>query len=203
MFVRTIYAVGDPDKIDAAVEALQGEGRDLVAQHRGYRGMGIFVDRELGKLLAGTWWDSEQDRDASNKAVRARRASMLSPFATALTVDDYEVAASHGLQQPQPGAGFRLSRLEFDPADGHLVAETFQGTAMDGIKAIPGVIGAALFIDRAAGRATAGVIYLDHVALSRSRSAQAAVRGVATAKAHLTVRSVEEFEVAFTEMIMP
>jgi hypothetical protein len=203
MFVRTIYAVGDPAKIDTAVEALKGEGRTPLVQQVGFRGMGLFVDRELGKLLTGTWWDSEKARKDSDDALRDQRMAILMPFTTSVAVDDYEVVADHRAETPQPGAGFRMSRMEFDPFDADLVAETFRGTALERLTAIPGVIGASLFINRAAGRAAAGVVYKDHAALAASRSAQAAVRDEATGKAHLTVRSVEEFEMVFTDMVQP
>jgi len=203
MFVRTIYAVGDPAKLDTAVEALSGEGRELLARQPGFRGMGLFVDREMGKLLAGTWWESERARQDSDEALRARRAAMLTPFATAVAVDNYEVAAFHRPEQPSGGACFRLSRLEFEPADADLVADTFQGSSLESLTMIPGVVGASLFINRTAGRATAGVIYRDRAALTGSRGAQAAVRDDATAKAHLAVRSVEEFEVVFADVVRP
>jgi hypothetical protein len=45
-----------------------------------------------------------------------------------------------------------------------------------------------------------GVLYTDHKALAASRAAQAAVRGEAITKARFTLRSVEEFELAFMAM---
>jgi hypothetical protein len=45
------------------------------------------------------------------------------------------------------------------------------------------------------------MIYQDRATLTASRSAEAAVRDDLTAKTHLTVRGVEEFEVVFADMI--
>lgn len=201
MFVRTVYAVGDPQKIDAAVEAVRGEGRGMLSEQPGYRGMGLFVDRELGKLLIGTWWESEEARQESDNALRARRAELLHPFATTMTIDNWEVIAAHRPEQTPSGACMRLSRMEFDPMDADLAAETLRGLVMDRLKALPGVIGAAMFMNRSAGRSSVSAIYQDRAALAQSRAPVAQLRDEATGKAHSTVRSVEEFEVVLTESI--
>ena len=201
MFVRTVYAVGDPQKIDAAIEALSDEGRMLLAAQPGYRGMGLFADRELGKISIGTWWESEKARQDSDDALRTRRAELLHPFATAMTVDNWEVIASRRPEQVPAGACLRLSRMEFDPMDADLAAETMRGMVMDRVAAIPGVIGVAMFMNRSAGRSSIGVIYRDRATLAQSRAPVAQLRDEAVGKAHSTVRSVEEFEVIVTETI--
>lgn len=201
MFVRTVYAVGDPQKIDAAIEALKDEGRMLLAAQPGYRGMGLFADRELGKLSIGTWWDSEKARQDSDDALRTRRAEILHAFATAMTIDNWEVVAAQRPEQLPSGACMRMSRMEFDPMDADLAAETMRGMVMDRLKAIPGVIGVAMFMNRSAGRSSIGVIYQDRTALAQSRGPVAQLRDEAVGKAHSTVRSVEEFEVIVTESI--
>lgn len=201
MFVRTVYAVGNPQQIDATVELLSSEGRMLLAAQPGYRGMGLFVDRELGKVSIGTWWHSEKARQDSEDALHARRAELLHPFATSMTIDNWEVVAATRPEQSPPGACMRQSRLEFDPMDADLAAETMRGMVMDRLKAIPGVIGIAMFMNRSAGRCAIGVIYQDRSALVQSRSPAAQLRDEAVGKAHSTVRSVEEFEVVLIESI--
>lgn len=201
MFVRTIYAVGDPQKIDAAIEALSNEGRMLLAAQPGYRGMGLFADRELGKLSIGTWWESEQARRDSDEALHTRRSELLRPFATAMTIDNWEVIAASRPEQTPAGACMRMSRLDFDPMDADLAVETLRGMVMDRLKSIPGVIGVAMFMNRSAGRSSVGVIYKDRAALTESRGSAAQLRDEAVGKAHSTVRAVEEFEVILTEAI--
>lgn len=201
MFVRTVYAVGDPQKIDAAIETLSSEGRMLLAAQPGYRGMGLFADRELGKISIGSWWESEKARQDSDDALHTRRAELLHPFATAMTIDNWEVVAATRPEQVPSGACMRQSRMEFDPMDADLAAETMRGMVMDRLKAIPGVIGVAMFMNRSAGRSSIGVIYQDRAALAQSRGPVAQLRDEAVGKAHSMTRSVEEFEVIVTESI--
>ena len=173
----------------------------LLAAQPGYRGMGLFADRELGKLLIGTWWESEKARQDSDDALHTRRAELLHAFATAMTLDNWEVVAATRPEQLSAGACMRQSRMDFDPMDADLAAETMRSMVMDRLKALPGVIGVAMFMNRSAGRSAISVVYQDRSALVQSRSPVARLRDEAVGKAHSTVRSVEEFEAVLIESI--
>ncbi|MCI3271123.1 hypothetical protein [Streptomyces cylindrosporus] len=200
MFVRTVYATGDPAKIDSAVRALNAQGRDLLEERPGYRGAGIFVDRELGKLLAVSWWETEEARRNSDEVMRERRGSLLEPFAATTAVDNYEVLVFHPVRQPAAGGGLRLTRLEFDPMDADLLADTFRATVVPRIETLAGLARTSLLVDRERGRGLVGALFTDHQSLAASRGAQAAARHEGAAKAHVTVTGLEEFEVVFTDV---
>ncbi|MFC8519526.1 hypothetical protein [Streptomyces sp. NPDC057257] len=200
MFVRTVYATGDPAKIDSAVRALNAQGRDLLEERPGYRGAGIFVDRELGKLLAVSWWETEEARRNSDEVMRERRGSLLEPFAATTAVDNYEVLVFHPVRQPAAGGGLRLTRLEFDPMDADLLADTFRATVVPRIETLAGLARTSLLVDRERGRGLVGALFTDHQSLVASRGAQAAARHEGAAKAHVTVTGLEEFEVVFTDV---
>ncbi|MCX5052761.1 MULTISPECIES: hypothetical protein [unclassified Streptomyces] len=200
MFVRTVYATGDPSKVETALRALNSQGRDLLEERPGYRGSGIFVDRELGKLLAVSWWESEDTRRNSDEVMRERRASLLEPFAATTAVDNYEAVVFHQVRQPAAGGGLRLTRLEFDPMDADLLAETFRASVVPRLETLAGLARASLLVDRERGRGLVGALFTDRHSLTASRGAQAAARHEGAAKAHVTVTSLEEFEVVFTDV---
>ncbi|MFJ5837910.1 hypothetical protein ACIQGO_14295 [Streptomyces shenzhenensis] len=200
MFVRTVYATGDPTKIDAAIRALNTAGRELLADRPGYRGAGVFADRELGKLLSASWWVSAADRHNSDEVMRVKRAALLEPFAGTVTVDNYEVAALHVLQHPRVGGGLRVTRLEFDPADTDLLADVFRAAVLPRLEAARGVAGASLFVDRERGRGMVGMLFVDRDSLAASRADHALARHEGVAKAHATVTALEEFEVVHADV---
>ncbi|QGV79167.1 hypothetical protein [Streptomyces ficellus] len=204
MFVRTTYATGDPAKLDGAVRALTTEGREQLAAEPGYRGAGLFMDRETGKLMTGTWWEDEEALRGSADRMSEVRARMLSGFAATVTVDNWEAVVGARPEGP-PGedARFRLTRLEFAPADAGLLVDAFQNDALPRLRGLPGYLGGSLLIDRSGGRAMAGAIHADGDALAASRGPAAEVRGAATGKARATVRALEEFRVAMLETRPP
>lgn len=149
-------------------------------------------------MLVGSWWEDEASRQASDERLRERRQALLAPFVTTLVTDNWEVAVNYRPSvPPHPGAGFRLVRLEFDPADADLLADTFEHTALPRLREMAGFEGAALFVNRDKGTATVGALYTDRAALAATRGPTAAVRGEASEKARFTTRSIEEFVSAF------
>jgi len=200
MFVRTVYATGDPAKVDTAIRALNSQGRDLLEERPGYRGAGIFVDRELGKLLAASWWESEDARRNSDEVMRERRGALLEPFAATTAVENYEAVVFHQVRQPEAGGGLRITRLEFDPMDADLLAETFRASVVPRLDTLSGLARAVLLVDRERGRGLVGTTFTDRGSLAASRGPQASARHEGAAKAHVTVVGLEEFEVVYADV---
>ncbi|MDW4908828.1 hypothetical protein RB628_26675 [Streptomyces sp. ADMS] len=200
MFVRAVYATGDPANIDTAIEGLSTEGRELIARQPGFRGFGLFVDRKLGKLLTASWWETEESRRYSDEALRERRAALLERFAATTATDNFEAVVFHPVRQPRAGAGLRVTRVEFDPSDADLFAETFRATVIPKLETLPGLAGASLLIDRDRGRGLVAAVFADRESLAASRGGQAAARHEGAAKAHVTVTGLEEFEVVFSDV---
>ncbi|MEU0271479.1 antibiotic biosynthesis monooxygenase [Streptomyces sp. NPDC006307] len=194
MFVRTTYATGDPAKLDEAVRKMTTEGTQALEREPGFRGAGLFVDREVGKLLTGTWWEDEEALRASAERMGELRTRMLSPFATTLTVDNWEAAVATRPESVGEGARFRMVRMRFDPSRADDLIDAFENGALPKLREMPGFQGGALLIDRAAGEGQVGAIYADRESFVASRGPVAVLRGQAASKTGATVRSVEEFE---------
>ncbi|KOV62320.1 hypothetical protein ADK64_24505 [Streptomyces sp. MMG1121] len=200
MFVRTVYATGDPAQLGTAIRSLNTQGHDLLEERPGFRGAGVFVDRGLGTLLSISWWESAQARDHSDEVMRERRPALLHPFAGTLAVENYEATVFPVGHRPLTGGGMRLTRLEFAPADADLASDTFHAGVLPRLEVLPGFAGAALFLDRGRGRGMAGVLFTDRAALDASRAGQAVVRREGAAKAHVAVVALEEFEIVHADV---
>ncbi|GGN30279.1 hypothetical protein [Streptomyces fuscichromogenes] len=200
MFVRTVYVTGDPAKVEAAIRSLNSQGRELLEERPDYRGADVVVDRELGKLVAVSWWGSEEARRNSDQVMRERRRPMLEPFAGTVAVDNYEVALFHAVQPPRSGGGMRSTRVEFDPADTDLFADTFRASAIPRLEALPGFARCSVFVDRRRGRGVVGSLFVDRASMVASRAGQASARRADAAKARVTVVGLEEFEVVHADV---
>lgn len=200
LFVRTVYATGDPAQLGTAIRVLNSQGHDLLEERPGFRGAGVFVDRELGTLLSVSWWESAEARDNSDEVMRERRPALLRPFAGTVAVENWEATVFPVGYRPLTGGGLRLTRLEFAPEDADLVADTFHAGVLPRLEVLPGFAGAALLLDRGRGRGMAGVLFADRVALAGSRALQAAARHEGVAKAHLAIVALEEFEIVHADV---
>jgi heme-degrading monooxygenase HmoA len=197
MYVRTVYATGDPAKIEQALTRITAESPKVLVDRPGYRGFRLFADRELGKLTMGSWWETEEAERDSNGHLRERRQQLLDAFAATVTTDVWEVAGFVP-SRVQAGGGLRLGRLEFDPVIIDQAIRTFQQT-LPKFEAIPGNAGASMLVDRVRGRALVGTLWADRVALMGSRGPQAAVRGERVRAGGFRLLCLEEFEVVFAD----
>ncbi|WBO62746.1 hypothetical protein [Streptomyces camelliae] len=200
LFVRTVYATGDPAQLGTAIRSLNTQGHDLLEERPGFRGAGVFVDRDLGTLLAVSWWESAEARDNSDEVMRERRPGLLRPFAGTVAVENYEATVFPVGHRPLTGGGMRMSRLEFAPADADLAFDTFHSGVLPRLEVLPGFTGAALFLDRGRGKGMTAVLFTDRASLAASRAGQAVIRRESVAKAHVNVVALEEFEIVHADV---
>ncbi|MGW4382998.1 hypothetical protein [Kitasatospora sp. NPDC004531] len=194
MYVRTVYATGDPALLEDSLDALRGEAVQLLSARPGYRGYGLFANRRLGTLTMGSWWDTPEHEAASDTALADRRDTLLVPFAATVAVNRWDVAAA------EPGAavengGFRLTRFAYDPAGVDGVVKGFEERGLPAIRGIDGYVGAAMLIDRERSVGVVGAIFADQQAFDASRGPQAAVRAGVSKASGTVVYGLEEFDV--------
>jgi heme-degrading monooxygenase HmoA len=106
MFARVSRFVGlPPERIEATLRMFQEEHLPTIRDLEGYRGVEVLVDRQGGRAIATTYWETQDDLTRSAKAVgEAREAvvSALDPERPPL-IENYEVLLSP-LSEPQPSA---------------------------------------------------------------------------------------------------
>ena len=95
MFARVSTYQGDPGQIDEGLNYARENILPRVQQVDGFEGVYYLVDRESGKALTITLWESEEALRASEEeANRLRSESAESASATIESVERYEVVIS-------------------------------------------------------------------------------------------------------------
>lgn len=203
MFVRTVYATGNPDRIGQTLDGLRTEALALLTGQPGYRGYGLFADPDLGKITMGSWWDSAEAERNSDAALGARRAELLDLLAGTVTVDAWEVVAAAPPGAAGPGGGFRLTRFDIDPARVDAMAQVFQERALPALEKLDGFVTAAMLVDRTGGRGSVGAIFADQESFAASRGPNADTRAAAIADGGASLRCLEEFDVVLLDRPEP
>lgn len=93
MFARASTIVGSREKVAEAVSILESQVLPQIKQLDGFSGVLGLVDRETGKSLVITLWETQEALRASEEAatkVRAEAAKELGSTASPM-VDRYEV----------------------------------------------------------------------------------------------------------------
>ncbi len=74
MFARVSTFNGRPENIDQVTELTQEEVLPAAREMHGFKGMISYADRQAGKVVAITFWDSEEAMHESEKAANDLRA---------------------------------------------------------------------------------------------------------------------------------
>jgi len=92
MHARVTTLQMDPGKVDEASDRLQSEDVPEFKQLDGFKGMTLVTDRDSGKTLAITFWESEDAMRSSEDAVKdARRRAADTGGADEPQVERFEV----------------------------------------------------------------------------------------------------------------
>jgi len=94
MWARISRIEGSPEALDAVVANVNDEVIPGVKQMPGFAGAYFLADRETGRFLAMTLWDSEEQLRAGEEAAnRLREGSASATGGTITGVERYEVIA--------------------------------------------------------------------------------------------------------------
>ena len=92
MHARVSMFEGAPDQIDEMLRQAQEQVVPQAKQQEGFKGMMALADRQSGKTLGITFWESEEAMRASEEeANRLREESAEAGGDTIVSVERYEV----------------------------------------------------------------------------------------------------------------
>ncbi len=93
MFARVSTFQGPPDQTAEGIRIAREQILPAARLMEGFRGIYLLFDRESGKSLSVTFWETEADMLASEEAAsRARAKSAEASGETVVGVERYEVA---------------------------------------------------------------------------------------------------------------
>ncbi len=93
MFARVWTFTGTSDELDEAIRQVRENVLPRTEQLDGFKGAYFLVDRQNGKSLNVTLWESEEVMRASEEAVNSLRSELADALGTQMVgVERYEVA---------------------------------------------------------------------------------------------------------------
>jgi heme-degrading monooxygenase HmoA len=95
MYARVTVVQGSPDKIEQGTESFKNSILPAVKGVDGYKASFLLVDRQTGKGMGISLWETEDARRRGGEAVDAARTATITAMGgTVPPVDEYEVVVS-------------------------------------------------------------------------------------------------------------
>lgn len=204
MYARTTLIQADPARLEAGIAHVKEHVLPAVTALDGCIGMSMLVDRETGRCIATTAWESEDAMTASAQIVQPLRDEAAERLGSGISdVEVWEVAVFHRDHASPEGACARLTWLSGDTSIAERAVDVFRMAVLPRIQELDGFCSASLMVNRDTGRAvgTASFETRDHVV--NSREAAAKIREVASRDIGANVDEVAEMEVALAHLHVP
>jgi quinol monooxygenase YgiN len=167
-------------------------------------GLSLMVDRDSGRCIATSAWESEDAMRASADRVQSLRNDAAAAFGGEVDkVEEWEIGALHRQRQAGDGASARCTWLEGDPANMDAAIDAFRMVVLPEVERMDGFCSGSMFVDRSSGRAASVTAWASREAMEASREPMNRVRSSVTEQVSARVIEVAEFELPVAHLRVP
>lgn len=203
MYARSTTFLARVSSIDEGIAHIRDEVLPALTAIDGCIGLSLLVDRNSGRCIATSAWQSEEAMRSSENQVEPIRDRAAAIFGGSPQVERWEIAVLHRDHRSRDGACVRATWMQVEPAQADRGIDMFKMATLPAIEDLEGFCSASLMVDRASGRSVSSVTYDTMESMERNREAAGAVRRAGIEEAGAQVLEVGEFELALAHLRVP
>jgi heme-degrading monooxygenase HmoA len=205
VYARSTTIQAQPSSIDAGVAHVRDEIMPRLQDIDGCIGLSLLVDRQSGRCIVTTSWESEDAMRASEERVRSIRDRAADEFGGigSPMVEEWELAVLHRNHRAGEGACARVTWVTSDPAQTDQNVEFYKSAVVSEMENLEGFCSTSLLVNRATGRAVSCASFDSREAMDRNRDESTALKNQKIAEARVTEADEQEFELALAHLRAP
>jgi heme-degrading monooxygenase HmoA len=204
VYARSTNIQAQPTLIDAGIAYVRDEVMPALQAMEGYIGLSMLVDRESGRCIATSAWETEDAlRTSTEQAapLRERAAEMFGGGPA--TVDQWEIGVLHRDHHSNDGACVRATWIKVPRDQADRAIEFYKSDVLPALEALEGFCSASLLINRSTGRAVSSSTFDSGGAMDRNREHARELRNDRTRELGADILDVGEFELAIAHLRVP
>ena len=203
MYARSTSVQAQPSNIDAGVAYVRDEVMPALAAMDGYIGLSMLVDRESGRCIATSAWETEDALRISTEATAPLRDRAREIFGGDVTLDQWEIGVLHRDHQSNDGACVRATWIKVPPDQADRSIDFYKSTVLPSLAALEGFCSASYLINRRSGRAVSSATFDSREAMQRNEEQARELRNTRTRELGADIVDVGEFELALAHLRVP
>jgi hypothetical protein len=204
VYARSTTISAPTSAVDAGIAFVRDEVWPTVRAMKGCLGLSLLVDREAGRCISTTSWQSAEARRNSGETVLSLRERAIQLMgAETPVVEEWEIASMHRAHHAEPGTCVRAARSRVSPEMVDRAIDFYKDTLLPDIERLDGFVSASLLVDRAAGRGVTSVAFDTREAMERTRAQADYLRGRSTNDVDVEFLDVAEYELALAHLHVP
>jgi len=189
--------------IDDAIAYLRDEVMPAVTAMDGCIGLSMMCDRDSGRCIATSAWQSEEAMHNSESAMHDMRMRYAQMMGSQPEVQEWEIGVLHRKHTAPEGACCRVIWSRGDPATADNVLETFRMTMLPRMEDLPGFCSVSLLINRETGMATSATVYESRDSMNRATEMAKPMREEFTRQMGGEITEVAEFDLVLAHLRVP
>jgi heme-degrading monooxygenase HmoA len=166
-------------------------------------GVSLLVDRQSGRCIATSAWETEKAMRASAEQVTPIRDRAAEMFGGTANVEEWEIAALHRDHRSIDGACVRATWVKVAPEQVDQGIEYYKSSVLPQLEDLEGFSSASLLVDRASGRAVSSATFDSRDAMERNRDQSNALKTVSTGEAGALELDESEIELVLAHLRVP
>ena len=203
MYARTTTMRVDPQKVDDVVALGRDEVMPMVTRLDGCVGLSLVVDRDTGRCITTSAWETEEAMRASAESVRESRDRAAERLGTTPEVQEWEIAVLHRAHRVGDGACARVTWTRTAPENLETVIHAYRDSLMPWWEETAGFCSNSLLVDRMDGRCASAVVFDSREAMAHTRDQFTTLREEFVARMGMEIVEVAEFDLALAHLRVP
>ena len=200
MYARSTTTRGNPQMIDDAIAYVRDEVLPTVQAMDGCIGLSMLADRDSGRCIATSAWETEEAMRAGAERVRAARERAAERFGATPEVQEWEIAVLHRAHRVGDGACARVTWTLTAPANLDAVVDAYRNSLMPWWEQSDGFCSNSLLIDRRDGRCASTVVFESREAMAHTRDQFTTLREEFASRMGMEILEVAEFDLTLAHL---
>ena len=203
VYARSTSIQAQPSNIDAGIAYVRDEVMPALAAMDGYIGLSMLVDRESGRCIATSAWETEDALRTSTEAAAPLRDRAQEIFGGDVTLDQWEIGVLHRDHQSNDGACVRATWIKVPPDQADRAMDFYRTSVVAALEDLEGFCSASFLINRSTGRAVSSTTFDSREAMQRNEEQARELRNTRTRELGADILDVGEFELALAHLHVP
>jgi heme-degrading monooxygenase HmoA len=203
MYARSTTMRVSPRNVDDFTAFVRDDVMPMVTQLDGCIGLSLLSDRDTGRCIVTSAWETEEAMRSSAEAVRPSRERAAEQFGVTPELQEWEIAVLHRAHRAGDGACARVTWARTDAANLGPVIDAYRESLMPWWEETPGFCSNSLMIDRGDGRCASAVVFESREAMAHTRDQFMTLREEFAQRMGMDILEVAEFDLALAHLRVP
>ena len=204
MYARSTTIQAQSSSIDAGIAFVRDEVMPALQAMEGYVGLSLLVDRESGRCIATSAWETEETLGTSTEQAAPLREQAGMRFGGGdVTVDQWEIGAMHREHRSGDGACVRATWIKMPRDHVERSIDFYRESVLPSLEELEGFCSASFMVNRGTGRGVSSATFDSREAMERNQENARELRNARTRELGADILDVGEFDLSLAHLRLP